>query len=118
MNQLKTLGLAAALAAAATPVAAGTVTERSALEACANAAVTELPGIGNDALSVRLDPASQSSDRRLTRSGVFHLDVRDPESRDVLARVDCHFTRRAEIRRLVSVPLSAEDAGNRALKPF
>jgi hypothetical protein len=118
MNKLKTLGLAAALVAAAAPAAASTVTERSALEACANAAVSELPGISNEALSVHLDPASGSSDRRLSRSGVFHLDVRDPESRDVLARVDCHFTRRAEIRRLVSVPLSADDAEYRAIKPF
>lgn len=118
MKILKNLGLAVALAAAATPAAAGKVTERNALEACANAAATDLPGISNDALSVRLDIASVNSDRRLKRSGVFHLDVRDPKSRDVLARVDCHFNRDAEIRRLISVPLSAEDAEHRAFNPF
>ncbi len=118
MNKLKSLSLAVALAAATAPAAAGTSTERGALEACATAAVAELPGFSPEVSTLQLDSASAGADRKLERNGVFHLDVRDPESRDVLARVDCHFNRRAEVRRLVSVPLSADDAESRAVKPF
>ena len=118
MKNVKALSLACALAAAAAPVTAAAVTERSVLEACTNAALAELPGFSTEVTSYRLDPNSEHSDRRLDRGGVFHIDLRDPESRDVVARVDCHYDRRAGIRELIRVPLTADDASLRAIRSF
>ena len=118
MKHVNALSLACALAAAAAPVTASAVTERFALEACTNAALAQLPGFSTEVTSYRLDPNSERSERRLDRGGVFHIDLRDPESRDVVARVDCHYDRRAGIRELVSVPLTADDASLRAVQSF
>ena len=62
----------------------------------------------------RLDQDLPASSRRVGEVEMFHLDARDPVSEEVVARADCWVNRRAKVKRLVPVPIDAEDAEKRA----
>ena len=60
-----------------------------------------------------------SEDSSVSRSPLkvretIHLDVRDPDSNEVVARADCVVDSRARVKRVVSVPLHEPDAAKRA----
>lgn len=111
-SNMKTFGYALALSLV--PFSANAVTESAALEACAKALAGEISGDTGIETAYRVDQELPVSSRRMGGIELFHLDARDPESQEVVARADCYVGRSAKVKRLVPVPLDAEDAKTRA----
>lgn len=114
MNKREILNYGCALAVSLAPVTAPAATGQEGLEACVDALVVELADVNGVSLDARLDPESRDSKRRLGQREIFHLDARDPASREIVARADCIVNARAEVRSLTRVPLDAGDAWERA----
>jgi hypothetical protein len=116
MNTNHAMKLGFAMMVAAAPLGVKATTGPSALEACADAVVSGMTESGSADLSYRLDESSTDAGRRRKGSGMYHLDVRDPDSREVIARADCRFNRQAEVILVKTIPLNAADARVRARK--
>jgi hypothetical protein len=114
MNKHEILKYGCAAAVSLAPVPALAATGQDGLEACVDALVVELADAHVASLVARLDPESPETNRRLGRREIFHLDARDPGSREIVARADCIVNARAEVRSLTQVPLDAGDAWERA----
>lgn len=110
MNNRKLLTIGCALAVSLAPFSAQAATRQAALDACADAMVSELAGENGIPPGYSMDPASDGSVARLRGHETFHLDVRDPASQEVVARADCVVDKRGKVRRLVDLPLSADNA--------
>lgn len=109
---MRTIGCVMALSLV--PFSANAVTESQALEACADALAGEISGTKGIETAYRMDESLPESSRRVGVATLFHLDARDPESQEVVARADCWVSRGAKVKRLVPVPIEAEDAEKRA----
>jgi hypothetical protein len=114
MNTLNMKTIGSALVLSLAPLSANAVTHNEALEACASALAGEISGKTGIETAYRIDEELPASGRRLGRMEMFHLDARDPESQEVVARADCWVNRSAEVQRLLPVPIEAEDAEKRA----
>lgn len=116
MNHSKLTKIGIALAVAATPfhLNASLAGNQEALDACAAALVEQLSAEQGAPMVYNLDPDSKAGKGDLKRRQVIHLDARDPESREVVARVDCVLDSRANVKKLIEVPIDAPDAGLRA----
>ena len=109
---MKTIGCTLALSLV--PISANAVTESAALEACAKALAGEISGDTGVETTYRLDQELPTSSRRVGDVEMFHLDARDPDSQEVVARADCWVGRGAKVKRLIPLSLDAEDAKTRA----
>jgi len=89
-------------------------TRTDGLNACAQAAVTELGERQNSELGYSLSPDSMTSGARMKHRELFHLDITKPGSDTVVARIDCVVDRKARVRDLIKVPIDGEDAIVRA----
>ena len=114
MNSSKLLkaGMIAAMVAA--PYQTYAVSTEAGLEACTNAMVEQLAEDQGGPMVYNLDPESDGSARRMDRREIFHLDAKDPDSQEVVARYDCFINGNAQVQKLVRVPLDAPDAQFRA----
>ena len=110
--------LGCALAISLAPAAALAATDQDALEACMDALTQELAISHGSPMAARLSATTEASGERLRRSQVFHLDARNVESREVVARVDCIVDPGARVRSLNRLPLDAGDADERATTRF
>lgn len=110
MNNRKLLTIGCALAFSLAPFSAQATTRQAALDACADAMVSELAGANGTPPVYSMAPESDGSAARLRGHETFHLDVRDPASQEVVARADCVVNKRGKVRRLVDLPLSADNA--------
>lgn len=114
MKHFKTVTLGCTLALSMAPLAATAFTAEHALNACAEAVVKDL---GNGEVSWRLDEDS-SSKGRLSKMEMIHLDLRDASTDEVVARADCVVDSRARVRRVIDLPLEADDAMERSLSAY
>ena len=114
MKHRKIVVIGCALALSAAPFTAMAMTAENALEACA-AAVTDK--LGDGGVTWRLDEY-KGFDGRLRGTEIFHLDVRDASTDELVARADCVVDERARVKRLKPLPLDAGDATERALTVF
>lgn len=114
MNTHNVMKLGFALTLSAAPVGAQATTGPSALDACAKAVVSGMMDSDGAGMTYRLDDSSADTGRGRKAGGMYHLDVRDPHSREVIARADCRVNRRAEVILLKDIPLNAADASVRA----
>lgn len=115
MNKLKILTAGCAIAfsmASINTLASATRTEG--LNACAEAIVTELGTSQGSPMSFRISQSSDISLEKLKRRETFHLDLRSPETDAIVARVDCIVDRKAQVQKVINVPLDALDAERRA----
>lgn len=110
MNNRKLLTIGCALAVSVTPFSVHAASTQAAMDACADAMVSVLAAENGKPLGYRINPESDGSNARMRKRETFHLDARDPASQEVVARADCVVDGRGRVRRLVDVPLSAEDA--------
>ena len=110
MNNRKLLTIGCALAISVAPFSVQAASRQAALDACADAMVSVLAVENGNPLGYRMNPESDGSTARMRKRETFHLDARDPASQEVVARADCVVDERGRVRRLVDVPLSAEDA--------
>lgn len=86
--------------------------DRNGLSACAEALTEQLANAQGAPLDYRLGEGAATNRSRV--AGTWYLDVRHPESRTVVARIDCRVNGRAQVVSLKQLPLSAHDAGERA----
>ena len=114
MNNSKILTIGCAIAISLAPHAVKAATMETGLNACADALVSELATSNGAPLGYRVSPESSTSQSRLKRREKIHLDVHNPESREVVARADCTVDNHGQVRKLVTVPLDAADAEERA----
>jgi hypothetical protein len=113
-KKLVKIGIVAALTAAPAYVNASTASGQDGMNACATALVDELAVNQGASMEYNLDPESYYHRGRLTRREIIHLDARNPENNEVVARFDCIIDSRARVRELISVPLDRPDAKMRA----
>ena len=106
--------LGSALALSLAPFTASAYTGETAMNACAEAFTAEITG---EEIAWRLDEESDVAGR-LNGSQILHLDARDPETNEVVARADCVVDSRARIKRLTTIPVDAKDASERALTAY
>lgn len=114
MNKHKVMKMGLVLAISAVPVHANAVTRQAGLEACAEAMVSGLAESQGSPMVFNLGPDSTGGKKKLAIRETFHLDARDPDSDKVVARKDCVVNKRAEVIRLIEVPLDGPDARIRA----
>lgn len=102
------------VAAAMLSMGANAATRADGLNACAQAAVTQLGKEKETAIDFSLSPETRTSSTRLKSRELFHLDIRNPENNAIVARVDCTVDNSANVRDLKTVPIDGKDAFVRA----
>ena len=102
------------LALTATPVFAHATSGSVGINACAAAMVSELAENQGSPMVYNLDPEIRTTNSRLKRREVIHLDARDPDSHEIVARVDCIIDAKAKVRKLIQLPVDGPDARFRA----
>lgn len=115
MNNLKvlTIGCAVAFSMSSLDTLAA-ATRAEGLNACVEAAVTELSSSQGSPVDFSIAPGSEMSLQKLKRREKFHLDIRSPETDDIVARADCIVNQNAQVRTLIDLPLDARDAEERS----
>ena len=98
------------------PVNSEARADRNGLEACAEAMTEQLSSAQGASLDFRLDEGPATTGLRTKTSGVWYLDARHPVTDEVVARIDCRVNSRAQVVSLTQVPLSANDAPERAFE--
>jgi len=114
MNKKSLVMLGSALALSALPFTVSAYTADKALNACAEAVTAEISS-GEMAYSISDE---SDSGHRVSGITVFHLDLHDPASDEVVARADCVVDARARVKRVKTLPLDAADASERALSAY
>ena len=115
MNRNKILTFACAVAIATAPLHSEAATRGAGLTACADALVSKLSVDNGAPLGFQLGNEQENSGIRMNQREIYHLDVKDPKTQEIVARADCVVDRSARVRRLISVPLKSDDAPLRAL---
>jgi hypothetical protein len=116
MNSKKRLFAKCTLALAMVPFHAGASTAQAALEACADALVSELSISNGTAVNYRLDSANEGFDRKLRSPERISLYARDPQSSELVSRMDCIVSSKGRVVRLTDMPLDAEETGQQVSK--
>lgn len=114
MNKRKMIKTGIVLAIAMVPLHAYAVSRQAGLEACAEALVNDMADNQGSPMAFNLDTSSNGGKKKLGRREVFHLDAINPEDEEVVARMDCFVNNKAEVKRLIRLPLDGEDARVRA----
>lgn len=115
MNHLKMITAGCAIALSVTSLdSLASATRTDGLNACAEAVVTELGNSKGSPMGFSLSPDSDMSSQRLARREIFHLDIRNPDTEAVMARIDCVVDQKGRVRKVIDVPLDGPDAERRA----
>ena len=114
MNSKKILKVGFIAALASAPFHAQATPGHAGLDACAQAMIADLAAEQGAPMVYNMDPSTRTMKGALKRREVIHLDAKDPESDEVVARVDCVVNRKAEVKQLIRVPLEAPNARDRA----
>ena len=112
INSNLALGVLVLLLTQGAAEAAGT--DARAVAACAGAIAERIESRQGAGVDVKIDTSGIDESRRLINRTVFELDVRDPASSRVVGRFSCIVSGNAKVRRLVTLPLTAPDAIERA----
>lgn len=114
MNHYGFCRIGFALALTVAPLTSEAANRQAGLEACADALLNELGNASGAVVRYQEDTIARPNSR-LNQREVFHLDARDATSDEVVARVDCRLDARANVLRIDTLPLDAEDAEERAV---
>ena len=115
MNKLKLLTAGCAIAFSVSSFDTLAAASRAeGLNACAAAVVTDIGSSQGSPLDFSMSTDSDMSSVKLGQREVFHLDIRSPETDVVVARADCIVDRKARVRKVINVPLDAQDADVRS----
>ena len=113
MNSKMIFTASFAAAVAAMPVESEARADMKGLEACASAMTEHLAETQGAPVEYRLENGLADAGQR-SSAGTWYLDARHPETREVVARIDCRVDARAQVTYLKQVPLTAYDARERA----
>jgi len=113
-KRLLVIGSAAAMSMASfyTHATAGHI----GLEACASAMVGELSASSGTDMGFQVDSSKDNFDRKLGVREVISLYARDPDSDELVARMDCVVDQRGRVLRLNTLPLDYDESGDRVTK--
>ena len=114
MNNSKIFVAGCAIAISMVSPGTQAATHNDGLDACAAAVISELGSAKGVAMKYSVAPESDTSNVKLRRREVFHMDIRDPETSEIVARADCTVNQKAEVRKLKNLPIDAQDAVVRA----
>ncbi len=84
-----------------------------ALQACSVAVAGSMAQTQGFEPEVSLDTSGIRSGWPLSSQTLFHLDVRDPATEEVVGRYDCFVDKRGRVERLRPLPLTAPSAKQR-----
>lgn len=93
---------------------ASALTTKAGLDACAKAMVSDLAKNQGTPINYSMDPESKGGKGHLSGYETFHMDARSADGTRIVARMDCVVNKKAEVTRLIIVPLDAKDAETRA----
>ena len=94
-------------------IASAAATSSDAVEACAGAIAAYIEGKQGLVPTTQVDNSRIDARRRLSRLTVFEMDAYDSSKEDVVGRFTCTVNNHAEVKKLVTLPLSAPDAAHR-----
>lgn len=114
MNNSKIFVAGCAIAVSMVSLGTQAATHNDGLDACAAAVVSELGNAQGAAMKYSMAPGSDTSNVKLKRREVFHMDIRDPQTQEIIARADCIVDENAAVRKLKNLPIDAKDAVVRA----
>lgn len=114
MNSNKFLKAGFVAALMSVPFHAQATSGQAGLDACAEAMIADMAAAQGAPMVYNLDPSNTRIKGSLKMREIIHLDAKDPNSDEVVARVDCVVNSRAEVKELIRVPLEAPDARYRA----
>ena len=114
MKRDKFLKAGLALVLITTASHASALTTQAGLDACAKAMVNDLAENQGSPIDYNLDPKTSNGKRKLSRTSLFHLDAHSVDDNEIVARMDCEVNNKAEVTRLIIIPLDAKDAKVRA----
>ena len=112
VNPVTALGLLAMLLNPGSLNAAGT--NNDAIEACAGAIAAYIEDSQGAQPSLRVDTSLITERDRLDPITKFEMDAIDASSRSIVGRFTCVVDGRGKVKRLVTLPLGAPDASERA----
>ena len=98
------------------PITSEARVDKRGLAACAEAMTEQLSSAQGAPVEYRLNTQRPARALRTRNAGVWHLDAKHPETKEVVARVDCRVDSRARVTQLMVVPVTANDALERALE--
>jgi len=98
------------------PFHAHATTARTGLEACADALVSELSISNGSDVSYRLDLDTADFDRKLQSPERISLYARDPQSSELVSKMDCVVNSRGRVIRLTNMPMDAAETGKQFSK--
>ena len=116
MNSKKRFLMTSALAISMVPFHTHAITSQAGLEACADALVSELSKSNGTAVSYTLDSASDRFSGKIKSVENISLYARDPQSSELVSRMDCLINSRGRVVRLTNIPLDSEETTNRISK--
>ena len=91
-------------------------TGQAGLEACADALVSELSISNGTAVSYQLDSANEGFERKMQSLELISLYARDPQSSELVSKMDCVVNSRGRVIRLTNQPLEDEGTVNKVSK--
>ena len=94
-------------------IANAAATNGAAVEACAGAIAVYIEDRQGVEPGLQVDQSGVASRGRLSRLTAFEMDAYDASSENVVGRFTCFVNRRAQVRKLVPLPLTAPDAEER-----
>ena len=116
MNSKKKLLANCTIAMAMIPFHTHATTGQVALEACADALVSELSSSNGTAVSYQLDSANEGFDRKMQSLERISLYARDPQSSELVSKMDCVVNSRGRVIRLTNMPLESLENGKQVSK--
>ena len=116
MNSKKKVLAKCTIAMAMIPFHTHATTGQVALEACADALVSELSSSNGTAVSYQLDSANEGFDRKMQSLERISLYARDPQSSELVSKMDCVVNSRGRVIRLTNMPLESLENGKQVSK--
>ena len=116
MNSKKKYLAKCALVMSLVPFQTHATTGQIGLQACADALVNELSISSGTPVNYKMDAANEGFDRKLQSREVFSLYARDPQSSELVSRMDCVVNSRGKVIRLTNKPLDDNTASTQVSK--
>ena len=115
MNSKKRILVSCTVAISMVPFHTNAATGKIGLEACADALANEL-STSSKTVTYQLDSANEGLKRRLDKHEIISLYARNPQSSELVSRMDCIVNSKGRVVRLITLPLDVEETGNKVSK--
>lgn len=116
MNSKKKFLIKCTVAMSMAPFHTHATTGQVGLEACADALVSELSLSNGTAVSYQLDSANEGFDRKMQSLELISLYARDPQSSELVSKMDCVVNSKGRVIRLTKLSLEAKETVNAVSK--